>query len=245
MHLHALLTLLACAARPAATPAAPAAAIPPTAPPAVAAVDQPPQGLNDAFLAEDLDAQQWTQRFERPEREVYAYREQVVAALGLPPGAAVADVGAGTGAYVGPLAEAVGPQGTVYAVELSPGFVQHLAERAAAAGLTQVQVIQSTDAATNLPPESVDVAILVDVYHHLEQDEPFLADLARALRPDGRMVLVEFERIPGVSSDWILEHVALSQEEVQARLLGFGWRDPVELTPPGMTENYVLSVQRP
>lgn len=249
MRLLLLAALSACAGRPAAlgdatvaTPEAPAATPEASAAPSV---DAPPTGLNDRFLAEDLDVARWTESFERPEREVYAYREAIVAALGLSPGMAVADVGAGTGAYVGPLADAVGPAGAVYAVELSPGFVQHLTERAAAAGLSQVRVVQSTDASTNLPDQSVDLAILVDVYHHLEQDQPFLADLARALRPGGRMVLVEFERIPGVSSEWVLGHVSLSQEEVQARLTGFGWGAPVELTPAGMTDNYVVAFTRP
>ena len=77
-------------------------------------------GANEKFLSPDLDVEEWIGRFENESREIFRRRRQIVEQLGLRPGMAVADVGAGTGLFVGPLARAVGPEGTVYAVEVSP-----------------------------------------------------------------------------------------------------------------------------
>ncbi len=237
MRLFLLLALTACAPRTA-PPVDAAAAAP-------AATEAPPAGLNDRFIAPDLDVAEWSSRFERPEREVYGYRQPIVDALGLAPSQAVADIGAGTGAYLDPLAAAVGTDGAVYAVELSPVFVAHLNERVAATGLAHVHVVQSTPTATNLPDASVDLAILVDVYHHLDDPGALLADLARAMRPGGRLALVEFHRIEGVSSPWILGHVKLSREEALAEIGGFGWSNPTAIPIAGLVDNYVVTFDAP
>jgi len=227
------------------TPAAVPPAVQDVAEASADPVNAAPTTRNDRFLAEDLNVDEWMERFERAEREVYAYHQPIVDTLGIATGMTVADIGAGTGAYIEPLATAVGTEGTVYAVELSPVFVAHLTERASDAGLTQVQVVQSTAAASHLPEDAVDLAILVDVYHHLDDDEAFLADVARALKPGGRLALVEFHRIPGVSSEWILGHVELSREEVVERLIGMGWTEPTDIPIDGLVDNYVLTLTVP
>ena len=76
-------------------------------------------GINDAFLAEDLEVEEWVARFEVESREIYAERAAIVASLGLAPGATIADIGAGTGPFLAPFADAVGETGAVYAVEIS------------------------------------------------------------------------------------------------------------------------------
>jgi SAM-dependent methyltransferase len=195
---------------------------------------------NDPFLAPDVDVAAWTSRFEQPEREVYAHREAIVDAFGLSPGDRVADVGAGTGAFTGPLAAAVGPSGKVYAVDISPAFVEHLAERAASNGLTWVQAVLGNSTTTTLPDDSVDTLVLVDTYHHLDDVEAALADFDRVLAPRGRLVIVEFERIPGVSSTWVLDHVDLGRDEVRAEVLRAGFRGGDVLPVEGVVENYVL-----
>ena len=158
-----------------------------------------PEGINDSFLAEDADVDRFAGRWELESREVYANREDILAALRIQPGETVADIGTGTGLYVEPFAAAVGPKGRVFAVDISPKFIFHVRERAAAAGLEQVEVVLSNDRSTELPEGSVDVAFLCDVYHHFEYHEDMLRSIRRALKPGGRRVVVDFDRIPGVT----------------------------------------------
>ena len=116
---------------------------------------------------------------------MYANREEILATLQIQPGETVADIGTGTGLYVEPFAAAVGPEGRVLAVDISPKFIFHVRERAEAAGLDQVEVMLSTERSAELPEGSVDVAFLCDVYHHFEYHEDMLRSIRRALKPGG------------------------------------------------------------
>jgi len=89
-------------------------------------------GVNANFLDPELDAATWTKRFEGESREVYANRDKIAAHMNIAPGMGVADIGAGTGMMLSPLASATGDQGTVYAVDISPGMIDHLRQRAVA-----------------------------------------------------------------------------------------------------------------
>lgn len=195
-------------------------------------------GPNDKFLDPNLDVARWSASFEGAGREVYDKRQQIVAALALKKGGAVADVGAGTGLFTMAFAEQVGPQGTVYAVEISPRFLEHLKKRAAAAGATNVQVIRSTAQSTLLPPASVDVVFLCDTYHHFEQPKRVLASIKRALRPGGALVVVDFKREPGKTADWIMKHVRAGQAAVTREIVAAGFAPPEE--PLQLKENYLL-----
>src|SRR6185295_17017929 len=101
---------------------------------AAAGAAQAKENPNEKFLKPDLDVPGWVKKFESPGREVYDKRKQIAAAAHLRPGAAVADVGAGTGLFTMLFAEAVGPKGTVYAVEIAPRFLDYLEKRARKAG---------------------------------------------------------------------------------------------------------------
>src|SRR5262245_16683538 len=164
--------------------------------------------------------------------------------VGLGPGQAVADIGAGTGLFEEPFAKAVGPTGVVYAVDISPAFVDHIRERAAAAGLSQVQPVLCDDRSTRLPPGCVDVAFVCDTYHHFEHPAETLASLREALRPGGRLVVVDFERVEGQSRPWVLEHVRCGREQVIAEVEAAGFRFTRTLPVPGLTENYVIEFTR-
>jgi ubiquinone/menaquinone biosynthesis C-methylase UbiE len=205
---------------------------------AAADAGRPREDPNAKFLQPDLDVPAWVRRFESPGREVYDKRKQIVAAAHLRKGAAVADVGAGTGLYTMLFSEAVGPQGTVYAVEIAPRFLDYLGQRAKKAGVRNVKVVKGTETSAELPPASVDLVFLCDTYHHFEEPQKNLASIRKALRPDGELMVVDFKREPGKTPAWILEHVRVGQPEVTAQIEAAGFTRIEEL--PLLKENYVL-----
>jgi len=194
--------------------------------------------LTEQFEEPERPLEFWIERFESESREVYANRQAIVDALALEPGADVADVGAGTGAFEPPLLAAVGAEGRVYAVDISPRFLEHLRELAAAQGWTNVSVVEASETSSNLPPDSVDVVFSVATYHHFTHVEPTLASLRSALRPGGRMVIVDFRRIPGESSQWVLDHVRAGSETVRSEIeaAGFEFVRSIDL----LEENFIL-----
>jgi len=200
-------------------------------------------GINEDYTDPTLDVDKMVARFEAESREIFARRTAIARAVGLQPGMAVADVGAGTGVFTDFFAKDVGPQGRVYAVELSPKFVALLRERASARGLPQVTAVQCTDRSAELPVASVDVVFLCDTYHHFEYPRSTMGSIHRALRPEGALVVVDFERIPGVSRAWTLDHVRLGKQEVVAELESFGFQ-LVEERDVGLEENYFLRFRR-
>ena len=200
-------------------------------------------GINDSFLSPNLDVDLFVRRFETESREVFAKRSAIARAVGLRPGMAVADVGAGTGIFVDFFARDVGPSGKVYAVEIAQPFVDRLRERAAARGLTQVEAVLCDERDVSLPAASVDTVFACDTYHHFEYPRSTLASIRRALRPGGTLVIVDFERIPGKSREWILGHVRCGKETVIAEVAAAGF-ELVEEVPLGLHENYCLRFRR-
>jgi ubiquinone/menaquinone biosynthesis C-methylase UbiE len=196
------------------------------------------EGPNTKFMKPDLDVAAWVERFEKPGREVYDKRKEIVAAARLKKGAAVADVGAGTGLYTMLFSEAVGPAGKVYAVEISPRFIEYIGKRARKAGAANVQVIRGSDSSVELPAASVDLVFLCDTYHHFEKPKESLASIRKALRPGGELLLVDFKREPGKSAAWIHEHVRAGQEVMTKEIEGAGFVKVEEL--PILKENYVI-----
>lgn len=196
-------------------------------------------GVNDSFLADDLDVQTFVERFEGESREVFAQRFAIVEAMGLRAGATVADVGSGTGAFLEPLAGAVGPRGKVLALDIAPPFVARLAERAKREGLAQVEARLCGENSVDLPAHSIDAAFLCDVYHHFEFPRSTMGSIHHALRDGGEVVIVDFERIPGVSSEWTLGHVRAGKDEVVAEMASFGFELVELLDVPGLRENWV------
>jgi SAM-dependent methyltransferase len=201
-------------------------------------------GINDRYLAADMDPAFWTQRFEVESREIYAERLEIVAAVGLLPGMEVADVGTGTGLFVEPFARAVGRSGRVYAVDIAPGFVDHVTERAEALGLDQVEARLCAEDSIDLPPRSIDVAFVCDVYHHFEYPRSSLRSIHTALRRRGELVVIDFERIPGVSREFLLGHVRAGKEVFTAEIVEAGFDLVEEVELDGLEENYFLRFRK-
>lgn len=208
----------------------------PTAP-AVTETQSVKPGINDEFLKPDLNPRNWVERFEKEGREVFDHRREIVAAAGLKPGQRIADVGAGTGLFTFLFADAVGPLGKVYAVDISAPLLAHLKGRAAEGGYPQVVTVLGADKSARLPRGSVDRVFLCDTYHHFEFPQHMLASLHDALARDGELLLVEFKRIPGVSSDWMLTHVRGGQDVFEQEIIAAGFAKVGE--PLKLKDNYV------
>jgi SAM-dependent methyltransferase len=198
--------------------------------------------INRQFLDPNLDVEQWVERFESESREIYAQRHEIVEAVGLEPGDAVADLGAGSGLFSALFAAEVGPRGTVYAVDIAPGFVRHIEENAERAGLNQIRGVVCEQDSVGLPPDSVDLAFICDTYHHFEYPAPTMASIHRALRRGGELVVIDFHRIPGTSSDWVMDHVRDGQEVFTAEIEAAGFRKVEER--PILEENYFLRFRK-
>lgn len=200
--------------------------------------------INKPYLSEKLDTRRMTRQFEDEGREAYERRLDVMKVLGLKPGDDVADIGAGSGFYVELMAQAVGKSGAVYAIEIAPNWIKHLRRMATEKQLTQVTVIEGEERSTRLPPASIDLAFSSDTYHHFEYPQDMLADIYQALRPGGRWVVLDYERIPGVSSQWTLDHVRAGKQEVIEEIVAAGFELERE-ADIGMHENYLLIFRRP
>ena len=201
--------------------------------------------INERFESPDLDVDEWVGIFESESREVFALRHEIAKKLELGPGIAIADIGAGTGFFAEVFAESVGAEGRVYAVEVSPRFLDHLRQRARKRGFGQIEVVEGGERSVRLKDASIDVAFLCDTYHHFEYPQAILASLHRALRPGGRLVVVDFEKIEGTSQKWILEHVRAGRQGVSAEIVKAGFAMDRQMHVDGMTENYMLQFRRP
>ncbi len=201
-------------------------------------------GINDSYVSKRLDTDRMTATFEDEGREAFARRLDVIAELDLKPGDDVADVGAGSGFYVELMAAAVGKAGTVYAVEIAPNWIEHLQTLAEEKGLRQVRVVTGGERSVRLPKASVDLVFSSDTYHHFEYPAQTLASIFEALRPGGRWVVFDYDRIPGVSSRWLLGHLRLGRTEALAEITaaGFVLEREVDLN---LRDNYLAIFRRP
>jgi len=138
------------------------------------------------------DAAKWSQVFDDPKRDDWQKPAEVVTAMKILPGMTVADVGAGTGYYSRRIAERVGRSGRVLAVDIQPEMLKLLEREITRYGVSNVTPVLATPTELHLQPGSLDLAIMVDVYHELEYPHETLAEIVRALKPEGRVVFVEF-----------------------------------------------------
>ena len=131
---------------------------------------------------------------ERPERETEEAPSKALAALELKPGMVVADIGAGSGYYTSRMSKLVGATGRVYATDIQPGMIALLNRRIQAEALTNVTPVLGGMEDPKLPEASIDVAVMVDVYHEMQNPQVFLQKLRPVFKPGGRLVLVEFRK---------------------------------------------------
>lgn len=171
----------------------------------------------------------WLEREGRAETEK---PEVVLRAMSLKDGDVVADLGAGTGFFTRRLARAVAPSGKVWASDIEPRMLERLRKMAAQEGIMNVVTVAGTETDPQLPAGTFDWILLVDVYHELQQPEPVLAKIRAALRPSGRVALVEY-RAEDDSAAHIHEDHRMSVDQVLAEwvLAGFKLIETIEELP--------------
>jgi predicted methyltransferase len=198
-------------------------------------------GINDPFR--DPDVKQFVKTFEGESREIFTARKEIVKACKLKEGAAVADVGAGTGLFTRLFAAEVGPKGKVYAVDIAAKFLDHVEKTCKEAKITNVETVKCTDRSCELKEGSIDVAFVCDTYHHFEFPQRTLASIHKALKPKGQLIVIDFRRIPDKSRQWILDHVRAGQDVVEKEIVEAGFRK-FEEEKLDLKENYFLRFEK-
>jgi ubiquinone/menaquinone biosynthesis C-methylase UbiE len=198
-------------------------------------------GVNRQY--ENPEFSVWLNRFEVPGREVFDMRHEIVAQLGLQPGMQVADVGAGTGFFTLLFADKVGDSGAVYAVDISEIFIRNILRRSKKKGLTNIRGIVGSDRDAGLPEGQFDLIFVCDTYHHFEYPQSMLASLRRSLRSNGKLVLIDYRKVEGLSREWIMNHVRANKETVikEVKQAGFALKSDSDL----LTENFFLTFESP
>lgn len=154
-----------------------------------------PDGIGKVYMGREIarvmtyHGADWLERAERGREE---RPDRVLGALDLRPGLHVADIGAGTGYYARRIAERIGREGVVYAVDIQPEMLKRLERETRRRGTANVKPVLATRTDLRLPPASIDLAVMVDVYHELEFPYEILEQIVTALKPSGRVVFVEF-----------------------------------------------------
>jgi cyclopropane fatty-acyl-phospholipid synthase-like methyltransferase len=192
--------------------------------------------LNKSF---DADPAQWAGRFEHEGRAIYDKRYEILDELALRPGLDVADIGAGSGLFSRLIAQRVAPGGTVYAVDIAKNMVDHVAKTAREQNIANLKAVLGTPRSPSLPPGSMDRVVIVDSYHHFEFPAEMLAEIKKALKPDGLFVLVDFKRIEGVSQKYILSMVRAGQGTFTDEIQNAGF-ELIERNEHLLEDNYIL-----
>jgi SAM-dependent methyltransferase len=136
-------------------------------------------------------AEDWVARFEDPSRDAWQRPDEVIRVLSPSPSASVADIGAATGYFSARFARAV-PEGRVFAIDIEPSMIDYLTARAKREGLGNITTIPATADDPKIP-EPVDLIIVVDTYHHLVGRTAYFQRLTRALKPSGRIAIIDFK----------------------------------------------------
>ncbi|MCC6585224.1 MAG: methyltransferase domain-containing protein [Bryobacterales bacterium] len=177
----------------------------------------------------------------RPERIAEENPDLAIKLLNFQPGMQVADIGAGVGYYSLKIAKSIGPTGTVYATDLQPEMLRLLRKRLEKEKVTNVKPVLGSETASGLMPASIDLALMVDVYHEFAHPQAMLRSIAKALKTDGRLVLLEFRQedlqIP------IRKEHKMSVATVRQELEAEGYR--FEKVIPDLPWQHILIFRRP
>lgn len=173
---------------------------------------------------QDPEFSVWEQRFERPGRDVFDHRFEIVAATKVQAGMVIADIGAGTGLFTRLFSPAVGPGGKVYAVDIAENFVNEILRQASEQGLDNIEGIVNTQKQSGLSPGSIDLAFVCATYHHFEYPHVMLQSIHHALRPGGELIVIDYRKIEGTSKKWVLGHMRADKAVVTREIEAEGFK---------------------
>ena len=193
-----------------------------------------PDGIGKFYMGREIarvmghESANW---LERPQRAAEEQPDRLVSQLNLRPGAIVADIGAGTGYFSRRLALTVGPAGRVLAVDVQPGMLALLKNSSARLGLTNITPVLGNTTNPQLPAASVDLALLVDVYHEFDFPYEMMQGICRALKPGARVVLVEYRGEDPFVPIKPLHKMTQAQVKKELSALPLDWVQTIEVLP--------------
>jgi len=182
--------------------------------PAAPAAAQSPHTHEHSFGG----AEKWAQVFDDPKRDAWQKPHEVIQALALKPDAVIADIGSGTGYFSARFAN-MAPKGRVYGVDTEPDMVKYLADRAKREGLKNLTAVTGAPSDPRLP-EKVDLIIMVDVFHHVEDRDRYFRRLRDSLKPGGRIAIIDFRMD---SPDGPPKSARIAPDRVKTELKGAGY----------------------
>ncbi|MCB2114401.1 MAG: methyltransferase domain-containing protein [Parvularculaceae bacterium] len=197
-----------------------------------------------AYGEEDANPEVFLDLMEVGSRELYAARAAVLAALDLKPGARVGDIGAGTGLYSLMFADAVGPAGAVFAVDIEPRFLKLIGQRAADLDLGNVVSVLGRDTDITLPHASVDVVFIADTYHYFSDRAAIMATVRDALVDGGRLVILDYTLDESHKGDPKRAHVRFGKAGLISEIESYGFRLADEPDVPGLSEIYMVVFEK-
>ena len=197
-------------------------------------------GINSYYM--DPEWQQWVNQFESRGREVFDRRFDILQASSVSPGMDVADIGAGTGLFTRLFSRELGSEDKVYAVDISRTFVENILRESRELGLKNVVGVVNTPVDAMLEADSIDLAFTVDTYHHFEYPRSMLASIHKALRTDGRLIVIDFIKQAGKSSNWVMGHVRADKKKVIEEITSAGFM--LIDDKPLLRSNYFLEFRK-
>jgi ubiquinone/menaquinone biosynthesis C-methylase UbiE len=193
-----------------------------------------PNGIGRFYMGREIahvmghEGAEWLERSERDREE---RPDLLMKALQIKTGDAVADIGAGTGYYTRRLAKAVGDKGTVYAVDIQPEMLQILTNKMAAENIRNVKPVLGETVNPRLPLKSVDLELMVDVYHEFDQPYEMARGLCDALKPGGRLVFVEFRAEDPKVPIKAVHKMSVAQVRKEMTAQPLEWVETIETLP--------------
>jgi predicted methyltransferase len=177
---------------------------------------------------------------DRATRESEEQPERALDLIGIEPGSVVADVGAGSGYMTVRLSKRVGPSGTVLANDLQSTLLTTIRDKVRALGLTNVKTIQGTESDARLPEGGVDLALLFDVYHEFREPQLMLRSIRRALKPNGRLVVVEYRKEDASLPIAATHRMTVEDARTEIEAEGFAF----DRLAPGLPRQHIIMFRR-
>lgn len=198
--------------------------------------DHDPNGIGKFYMGREIAhvmgflGSPW---LERPERETEEKLTLLVRSLKLKPGDVVADIGAGSGVIAMLMADQVLPDGYIIGVDVQDEMLLRLQANARKKGITNIIPIKGSQRATALAPQSIDVAVMVDVYHEFEFPYEMMLDISRAMKPGGRVILVEYRMEDPTVPIKLVHKMSQKQArlEVEQPAFGLKWTETIGALP--------------